>query len=219
MSSGLPSAVSRPSSGLAAKRLFDLAAVILTAPLWVPLVAILALLVRVKLGSPVFFRQKRPGHREMIFELIKFRTMTDARDETGRLMTDDRRLTPFGKWLRGTSLDELPELINVLRGEMSLVGPRPLLVQYLSRYSPEQKRRHAVPPGLTGWAQINGRNALSWEEKFQLDVWYVDHRSLGLDLRILCRTVWQVVSRQGISAPGDATMPEFGRSPNGKPET
>lgn len=201
--------VRRPPSGLAAKRLFDLLAVILTAPLWVPLVAILAVLVRVKLGSPVFFRQKRPGHREAIFELVKFRTMTDARDEAGRLLADDRRLTPFGKWLRGTSLDELPELVNVLKGEMSLVGPRPLLVQYLDRYSPEQKRRHQVPPGLTGWAQINGRNALSWEEKFKLDVWYVEHRSLGLDLRILFRTVWQVVSRQGISAPGDATMPEF----------
>lgn len=191
------------------KRIFDLAAVILTAPLWVPLVAILAVLVRVKLGSPIFFRQKRPGHREAIFELVKFRTMTDARDEAGRLLADDRRLTPFGKWLRGTSLDELPELVNVLKGEMSLVGPRPLLVLYLERYSPEQKRRHDVPPGLTGWAQINGRNALSWEEKFKLDVWYVEHRSLGLDLRILFRTVWQVVSRQGISAPGDATMPEF----------
>lgn len=201
--------VRRPPSGLAAKRLFDLLAVILTAPLWVPLVAVLALLVRVKLGSPVFFRQKRPGHREAIFELVKFRTMTDARDEAGRLLADDRRLTPFGQWLRGTSLDELPELVNVLKGEMSLVGPRPLLVQYLERYSPEQKRRHDVPPGLTGWAQINGRNALSWEEKFKLDVWYVEHRSLGLDLRILFRTVWQVVSRQGISAPGDATMPEF----------
>ena len=219
MSTGPTSDVRRLPSGLAAKRLFDLAAVILTAPLWVPLVAVLAALVRVKLGSPVFFRQKRPGHREAIFELIKFRTMTDERDETGRLMADDRRLTPFGKWLRGTSLDELPELINVLKGEMSLVGPRPLLVQYLARYSPEQKRRHEVPPGLTGWAQINGRNALSWEEKFKLDVWYVDHRSFGLDLRILFRTVWQVISRQGISAPGDATMPEFGRSPNKRPET
>lgn len=206
-------------NGLLFKRIFDLVAVVITAPLWVPLVAVLALLVRVKLGSPVFFRQKRPGHRESIFELIKFRTMTDARDETGQLLPDAIRLTPFGKWLRGTSLDELPELVNVLKGEMSLVGPRPLLVQYLERYSPEQKRRHEVPPGLTGWAQINGRNALSWEEKFKLDVWYVDHRSLGLDLRILFRTVWQVVSRQGISAPGDATMPEFGRSPNRKPET
>jgi len=196
-------------NGLLFKRIFDLLAVIITAPFWLPLVAILAVLVRMKLGSPVFFRQKRPGHRETIFELIKFRTMTDAHDARGELLPDAVRLTPFGKWLRGTSLDELPELINVLRGEMSLVGPRPLLVQYLERYSPGQKRRHEVPPGLTGLAQINGRNALSWEDKFKLDVWYVDHRSLGLDLRILFRTVWQVVSRQGISAPGDATMPEF----------
>ena len=191
------------------KRVFDLVAVLVTAPFWLPLVAILAVLIRVKLGSPVFFRQKRPGHREAVFELIKFRTMTDARDAAGELLPDATRLTSFGKWLRGTSLDELPDLINVLCGEMSLVGPRPLLVQYLARYSPEQRRRHEVPPGLTGWAQINGRNALSWEDKFKLDVWYVDHRTLGLDLRILFRTVWQVVSRQGISAPGDATMPEF----------
>lgn len=196
-------------SGLFAKRVFDLVAVILTMPLWLPLLAVLALLVRLKLGSPILFRQKRPGCREQIFELIKFRTMTDARDAAGNLLPDASRLTPFGQWLRSSSLDELPELLNILKGEMSLVGPRPLLVQYLARYSPEQRRRHEVPPGLTGWAQINGRNALSWEEKFKLDVWYVDHRSFGLDLRILFRTVWQVVSRQGISAPGDATMPEF----------
>lgn len=205
-------------SGYLTKRTFDLAAVTLTAPLWLPVLAVLALLVRLKLGSPVFFRQQRPGLRGGIFELVKFRTMTDARDETGRLMTDDRRLTPFGRWLRSSSLDELPELLNVLKGEMSLVGPRPLLVQYLPRYSPEERRRHEVPPGLTGWAQINGRNALSWEEKFKLDVWYVKHRSLGLDLRILFRTVWQVVARQGISAPGDATMPEFRPERLGKPE-
>jgi len=196
-------------NGLLLKRIFDLVAVILTAPVWLPLLVVLAGLVRLKLGSPVLFRQKRPGHRETIFELVKFRTMTDARDANGDLLPDASRLTPFGKWLRSTSLDELPELINVLKGEMSLVGPRPLLVQYLPRYSPEQRRRHDVPPGLTGWAQINGRNALSWEEKFKLDVWYAEHRSLGLDLRILFRTVWQVVSRQGISAAGDATMPEF----------
>lgn len=195
--------------GLFTKRIFDLAAVILTAPLWLPLLAVLALLVRLKLGSPVLFRQKRPGRHEAIFNLIKFRTMTDARDDAGQLLPDAVRLTPFGRWLRSTSLDELPELFNVLWGEMSLVGPRPLLVQYLPRYSPEQRRRHEVLPGLTGWAQINGRNALSWDEKFKLDVWYVENRSLGLDLRILFRTVWQVVARQGISAPGDATMPEF----------
>jgi sugar transferase EpsL len=135
--------------------------------------------------------------------------MTDARDSIGALLPDAVRLTSFGRWLRATSLDELPELWNVLKGEMSLVGPRPLLVQYLPRYTQEQRRRHDVPPGLTGWAQINGRNALTWEEKFRLDVWYADHRSFWLDLRILFRTVWQVVSREGISAPGEATMPEF----------
>ena len=194
---------------MGAKRAFDLAVVILTAPLWLPLLAVLAVLVRVKLGSPVLFRQKRPGHRERIFEMTKFRTMTDARDAAGQLLPDAERLTPFGRLLRSTSLDELPELLNVLKGEMSLVGPRPLLVQYLPRYSSEQRRRHEVPPGLTGWAQINGRNAIAWEQKFALDVWYVDHRSLWLDLRILFLTVWKVVNRSGISAAGDATMPEF----------
>lgn len=202
---------------LLTKRLFDLVAVIVAAPLWVPVLLVLAVLVRVKLGAPVFFRQKRPGRNERIFELVKFRTMTDERDATGALKSDAERLTAFGRWLRGTSLDELPELWNVLKGEMSLVGPRPLLVQYLERYSPEQRRRHAVPPGLTGWAQINGRNAISWEEKFALDVWYVDHRSIALDVKILFRTVWQVVRREGISAPGEATMPEFrgGRTADG----
>jgi lipopolysaccharide/colanic/teichoic acid biosynthesis glycosyltransferase len=178
-------------------------------PLWLPVLAVLALLVRAKLGSPVLFRQKRPGMDARIFELIKFRTMTDARDARGNLLPDAARLTPFGRWLRSSSLDELPELLNVLRGEMSLVGPRPLLVQYLERYSPVQRRRHEVPPGITGWAQVNGRNALSWEEKFALDVWYVDNRSLWLDVRILALTVGQVVFRRGISAPGEATMPEF----------
>ena len=192
-----------------AKRLFDLLVVLATSPFWLPLLAVLAVLVRVKLGSPVFFRQKRPGRDERIFELVKFRTMTDARDAAGALKSDAERLTPFGRWLRSTSLDELPELWNVLRGEMSLVGPRPLLVQYLERYTSDQRRRHAVPPGLTGWAQVNGRNAISWEEKFAYDVWYVDHRSFGLDLRILFRTFWQVLTRRGISAAGDATMPEF----------
>lgn len=196
-------------NSLLIKRAFDIIVVILSAPVWVPVLVVLALLVRVKLGSPVFFRQKRPGRDERIFEVVKFRTMTDARNAAGGHLPDADRLTPFGRWLRATSLDELPELWNVLKGEMSLVGPRPLLVQYLERYSPEQRRRHAVPPGLTGWAQINGRNAISWEEKFALDVWYVDNRSLGLDLRILFRTVWQVLRRDGISAPGDATMPEF----------
>lgn len=195
--------------GMWLKRGFDISAVTLSAPLWLPLMLILALLVRIKLGSPVFFRQKRPGYQEAIFELIKFRTMTDDRDINGNLLPDALRLTPFGRWLRSTSLDELPELLNVLKGEMSLVGPRPLLVKYLSRYNSQQRRRHDVRPGLTGWVQVNGRNALNWEQKFEFDIWYVDHQSFRLDLQILFRTVWQVASRQGISSPGDATMPEF----------
>jgi lipopolysaccharide/colanic/teichoic acid biosynthesis glycosyltransferase len=169
----------------------------------------IALLVRVRIGAPMFFRQLRPGYRGRIFLLRKFRTMTDQRDSAGALLPDFRRLTPFGRWLRRTSLDELPELLNVLAGEMSLVGPRPLLVEYLDRYSPEQARRHEVPPGLTGWAQINGRNAISWDEKFRLDVWYVDHRNLWLDFKILGSTLSKVVRGDGISAPGDASMPEF----------
>jgi len=191
------------------KRVFDLMAVVATALLWLPVLAVVAALVRWKLGSPVFFRQQRPGYHERIFALIKFRTMTDARDAAGQLLSDAARLTPFGRWLRATSLDELPELLNVLRGEMSLVGPRPLLVEYLPRYEPEQRRRHEVRPGLTGWCQVNGRNALSWEQKFALDVWYVDHRTLWLDLKILFMTVGQVLFRKGISASDHATMPEF----------
>jgi sugar transferase EpsL len=194
---------------LTAKRIFDLAAVIFMAPLWGPLMGIVALLVRWKLGSPVFFRQERPGYREAIFEIIKFRTMRDDRDAQGRLLADAERLTPFGRWLRSTSLDELPELINILQGEMSLVGPRPLLVQYLNRYSPDQHRRHEVRPGLTGLAQIKGRNALSWEDKFAQDVAYVDCQSFWLDIRILASTIAAVLFRHGISAQGEATMPEF----------
>lgn len=196
-------------SSASLKRVFDLVAVIVTALLWLPVLGVVALLVRWKLGSPVFFRQRRPGHRERIFELIKFRTMTGARDAAGRLLPDSVRLTPFGRWLRSTSLDELPELFNVICGQMSLVGPRPLLVEYLPRYLPEQRRRHEVRPGLTGWCQVNGRNALSWEQKFALDVWYVDHRSLWLDGKILVLTIWQVIARRGISAADHATMPEF----------
>lgn len=192
-----------------AKRGLDLLLVLVTAPLWIPLLLMLAFIVRVNLGSPVLFRQRRPGRNEQIFELVKFRTMTDARDRDGKPLADAERLTRFGRWLRATSLDELPELWNVLKGDMSLVGPRPLLVQYLPRYSPEQRRRHEVMPGLTGWAQINGRNALSWEEKFALDVWYVDNQNCWLDLRILFLTIWQVTGRRGISAPGEATMREF----------
>ena len=204
--------VIRPLSSswsLLIKRSFDLVAIVLSVPLWLPVVAVLAFLVRVKFGTPVFFRQKRAGRCEVIFDLVKFRTMTDARGADGQLRPDAERLTPFGRWLRGSSLDELPQLWNVLRGEMSLVGPRPLLVHYLPRYSAQQRRRHEVPPGLTGWAQVNGRNALSWEQKFNLDVWYVDHRGVMLDGQILWRTIWKVISRQGISSRGDATMPEF----------
>ena len=191
------------------KRLFDLLLVLLTAPLWLPVLIVVALLVRVKLGTPVFFRQKRPGRGARIFEMMKFRSMTEARDATGRLLPDADRLTPFGKWLRATSLDELPELLNVLKGEMSLVGPRPLLVQYLERYTPRQARRHEVRPGITGLAQVKGRNAISWEEKFEWDVRYVETRSVALDLWILLLTVKTVLFRSGISATGDATMPEF----------
>jgi len=191
------------------KRLFDLTLLLVSFPLWVPLMIAIAALARFKLGSPVFFRQPRPGRQGRVFQLIKFRTMTDARDAAGELLPDAQRLTPFGRWLRATSLDELPELLNVLKGDMSLVGPRPLLVQYLPRYTPEQARRHEVRPGLTGWAQVNGRNALSWEETFTMDVWYVDHLSLGLDLRILAMTLKSVLCCQGITAPDHASRPEF----------
>lgn len=192
-----------------AKRIFDVGFLLLTFPLWGLLLAILACGVRIKLGSPVLFRQRRPGKRGEVFELLKFRTMTDERRADGSLLPDAERLTNFGRWLRSTSLDELPEIVNVLRGEMSLVGPRPLLVQYLDRYTPEQARRHDVLPGVTGWAQVNGRNAISWEDKFRLDVWYVDHRSFWLDMKILGWTALKVVRRDGISAAGEPTMPEF----------
>lgn len=194
---------------LSLKRIFDLTVVILTVPITVPVIALLVLLVRSRLGSPAFFRQVRPGRDGKLFRLVKFRTMTDARDAAGTPLPDEERLTGFGRFLRSTSLDELPELWNVLKGEMSLVGPRPLLVEYLPLYSSEQARRHEVPPGITGWAQINGRNALSWEDRFALDVWYVDHRSLWLDVRILALTVLKVLTRDGVSAEGHATMPPF----------
>jgi len=191
------------------KRTFDLMLVILTSPVWVPVAIITALVVRLTLGSPVLFKQLRPGLGGRPFSIFKFRTMTDARDEEGQLLPDTNRLAAAGRFLRRTSLDELPELINVLFGQMSLVGPRPLLMAYLDRYSPEQARRHEVEPGITGWAQVNGRNALSWHEKFELDTWYVDHVSLWLDLKILWLTVSKVISREGVSAPGQATMSEF----------
>ena len=174
-----------------------------------PLLAVVAVLVRVRMGPPVLFRQLRPGREGRPFELTKFRTMTDQRGPDGTLLPDAQRLTALGRFLRRTSIDELPELVNVVRGDMSLVGPRPLLMEYLPRYSAEQARRHEVRPGVTGWTQVNGRNELTWDEKFALDVWYVDHRSTRLDLEILGRTVSQVLSGQGVSAPGHATMEPF----------
>ncbi len=192
-----------------AKRLFDLLLTLPALLLLSPLMGGLAVLVWAFHGRPILFRQVRPGYRGRPFTLYKFRTMTDARDAAGRLLPDAQRLTRFGRFLRATSLDELPELFNVLRGEMSLVGPRPLLMQYLERYTPEQARRHEVYPGITGWAQVNGRNALTWEDKFRLDVWYVDHWSLALDVKILFITLWKVLRREGISQPGHATAEEF----------
>jgi len=187
----------------------DLLVVLVALPWVAPVLGLVALAVRWKLGSPVLFRQERPGYRERPFRLLKFRTMTEARDDQGRLLPDADRLTPFGRFLRSTSLDELPELINVLRGEMSLVGPRPLLPEYLPLYSPTQRRRHEVRPGITGWAQVNGRNATTWEERFTHDVWYVDHLSFWVDVRILLLTVVTTLRREGISQAGKATMEKF----------
>jgi sugar transferase EpsL len=194
---------------VATKRLFDVAVVVVLAPVWLLVLAVVALLVHQRLGSPVLFRQVRPGQFGRPFTLIKFRTMRDAVDAAGQPLADAQRLTAFGRTLRASSLDELPELWNVLTGDMSLVGPRPLLMSYLPLYSPEQMRRHAVRPGITGWAQVNGRNALNWPERFALDTWYVDNRSLWLDLRILAITAAKVLRRDGISADGHATMPPF----------
>lgn len=191
------------------KRLFDWIVTLIGMVIALPVMGIVALLVRLKLGKPVLFEQKRPGLGGEIFTLRKFRSMRDAADKDGNPLPDEARLTPFGKKLRSTSLDELPELFAVLSGKMSLVGPRPLLVRYLERYTPEQMRRHEMKPGITGWAQVNGRNALSWEEKFALDVWYVDHWSFWLDIKILWMTVWNVLRREGISGGGEATMSEF----------
>ncbi|WP_235505686.1 sugar transferase [Variovorax sp. Root411] len=191
------------------KRLFDIALASLALLLLGLPLLFLTWQVRRKLGSPAFFRQTRPGLHGRPFNMVKFRTMTDARGVDGQLLPDADRLTPFGRFLRASSLDELPELWNVLKGDMSLVGPRPLLMDYLPLYSAEQSRRHEVRPGITGWAQVNGRNALSWDEKFKLDVWYVDHWSLWLDIKILWLTVRKVLVRDGISAAGEATMPRF----------
>lgn len=191
------------------KRLFDLVATVAGCLLIWPVLLVLALLVRLKHGTPVLFRQTRPGHHDKPFKMFKFRTMTNERDTEGNLLPDARRLTRFGKFLRSTSLDEFPALINVLKGEMSLVGPRPLLMEYLPLYSPEQARRHEVRPGITGWAQVNGRNAISWEEKFRLDVWYVENQSFWLDLKILWMTFAKVFKREGISQEGQSTMEKF----------
>ena len=190
-------------------RAFDVLVAALVLVLMAPVLAALALAIRFTMGAPVLFRQPRPGHRGRPFMMYKFRTMKDAVGPAGELLPDAERLTRLGRFLRATSLDELPELVNVLRGEMSLVGPRPLLPEYLPLYTPEQARRHEVRPGITGWAQVNGRNALSWEEKFRLDVWYVDHRSFLLDLRILALTVVRVFRREGISQEGHATAEKF----------
>ena len=191
------------------KRCFDLTLAVSAFLISLPLLAIVALMIRVRLGSPVLFRQQRPGLNGKSFVMYKFRTMSDARDAQGQPLPDALRLTRFGRFLRAASLDELPELINVLRGDMSLVGPRPLLMRYLDRYTPDQMRRHDVLPGITGWAQVNGRNGLTWEQKFAHDVWYVDHFSIWLDLKILALTIWTAARREGISQPGQATVEEF----------
>lgn len=191
------------------KRLFDIVTSLCGLLLLAPVIAIVAWQIRRKLGSPVLFRQVRPGLNGRPFEMVKFRTMRDAVDAAGKPLPDSARMTPFGSFLRSSSLDELPELWNVLKGDMSLVGPRPLLMEYLPLYSTEQYRRHEARPGVTGWAQINGRNALSWDEKFKLDVWYVDNRSLWLDLKIIFLTIKKVLVRDGISADGEATMAKF----------
>jgi sugar transferase EpsL len=196
------------------KRMIDFVLAALLLIVLSPVMGVLVLLVRQKLGSPVLFAQQRPGLHGKPFLMRKFRTMTDARDAAGQLLPDADRLTPFGQFLRSSSLDELPELVNVLKGEMSLVGPRPLLMQYLERYTAEQRRRHEVRPGITGWAQVNGRNAISWEDRFAMDVWYVDHCSFSMDVRILFFTIAKVFRREGISAEGHATMQEFNPGQN-----
>lgn len=198
------------------KRIFDLVLVLAALPIVAPVLLVVALLVRWKLGSPVFFRQERPGLGRKPFTMLKFRTMTDARDAGGELLPDPERVHPFGQMLRRTSLDELPELLNVLRGEMSLVGPRPLLMSYLPRYTAEQNRRHDMPPGITGLAQVSGRNCLEWEDKFVIDVQYVDQWSLWLDIKVLFRTVRAVLGADGVSAPEHFSAPEFlGTGANG----
>jgi len=193
----------------AIKRVFDFFVAGLLLVMLSPLLLVTALLIRIRMGSPVLFRHQRPGYRGKIITISKFRTMTNACNKSGKLLPDEERLTRLGRIIRSLSLDELPQLWNVLKGDLSLVGPRPLLIEYLERYTPEQRRRHEVKPGITGWAQVNGRNAITWEDKFRCDVWYVENWSLGLDIKILMMTVWKVIKREGISQEGRATMASF----------
>lgn len=205
----MPPAVDRPVRPAPLKRLIDIVASAVGLVVLSPVLIVLWIVVRRRMGSPALFRQVRPGLHGRPFEMIKFRTMRDAMGPDGRPLPDAERLTDFGRWLRATSLDELPELWNVLKGQMSLVGPRPLLMEYLPLYTPEQARRHDVRPGITGWAQINGRNAVGWDQKFALDTWYVDRHTLWLDVKIIALTLQRIVRRDGISAPGSATMEKF----------
>ncbi|MFA4915068.1 MAG: sugar transferase [Syntrophales bacterium] len=198
---------------LTIKRAFDLILTIPALIILLPFLVIIAVLIKIQLESSVFFRQKRPGWHGKPLWLLKFRTMTDSHDANGALLPDGERLTRLGRFLRKASLDELPELLNVIKGDMSLVGPRPLLMQYLDRYTPEQARRHNVKPGITGWAQVNGRNAISWEEKFKLDVWYVDNQSFWLDIKIIVLTIWKILNQENINQPGQATAEEFRGNP------
>jgi sugar transferase EpsL len=198
------------------KRLFDLFFSLIALLLTSPVMLLIAVIVRLFLGSPILFRQQRPGYLGRPFFILKFRTMTSARDSKGNLLPDSRRLTRLGRFLRNLSLDELPELFNILWGDMSWIGPRPLLMEYLELYSPEQMRRHQVYPGLTGWAQVNGRNALTWQDKFRLDTWYVDHWTFWLDMKILLLTLWKVLTREGITQPGQATTEYFSGNERGK---
>lgn len=196
------------------KRVFDICVASLLLLLFLPVLLIVAIAIRIRLGSPILFRQKRPGKHAIPFVIYKFRTMRDDKDEAGRLLPDSQRLTTLGRWIRKLSLDELPQLLNVIKGEMSLVGPRPLLMEYVPLYNERQARRHEVRPGMTGWAQVNGRNALTWEEKFELDVWYVEHSSFWLDLKIIWKTFLKVLSTDGVNSSSQETMPVFKGSPS-----
>jgi sugar transferase EpsL len=204
-----------PTGMPVSKRIFDLIGTTLGLIILSPFIFLTGLSIAIFLGTPIFFRQQRPGYKGTPFFIYKFRTMTDASDSAGSLLPDSERLTRLGRFLRALSLDELPELFNILRGEMSLVGPRPLLMEYLERYSPEQMRRHDVYPGLTGWAQVNGRNAIAWQDKFRYDVWYVDNWSFWLDIKILLMTLWKVIRREGVTQPGQATTEYFMGNPDG----